>query len=74
VLPNQEEDVVPLISVHAMTGNSSFKTMRVTCYFRKKPLNILIAKKIGCIIDGISCLKVSIVRRQETCIKKGYFS
>ena len=47
--------------------------MQVTCYCRKKPLHILIEndnthnfldvdvdKKIGCRIDGISCLKVDV--------------
>ena len=32
----------PLISVNALTGTTSFRTIRVTGYYKKKPLHILI--------------------------------
>ena len=56
----------PLISVNALTGVTSFRTMRVTGYSKKKPPHILIdsgsthnfldvrvAKKLGCRIEVI---------------------
>jgi len=61
----------PLISINALTGTTSFRTMRVTGYYRKKPLHILIdsgsthnfldahvAKKLGCRIEVIPSLNV----------------
>ena len=33
----------PLISVNALTGTTSFRTIRVTGYYKKKPLHILIS-------------------------------
>jgi len=61
----------PLISVNALNGTTSFRTMRVTCYYKKKPLHILIdsgsmhnfldahvPKKLGCRIKVIPSLNV----------------
>ena len=64
----------PLISVNALTGTTSFRTIRVTGYYKKKPLHILIdsgsthnfldahvAKKLGCRIEVIPSLNVVVV-------------
>jgi len=63
----------PLISVNALTGITSFRTMRVTGLFKKKPLHILIdsgithnfldvhlAKKLGCEIANMDPLSVTV--------------
>ena len=72
----QEEDsssMDPQISVNALTGISSYKTMRVTGYYKKKPLHILndsesthnfldeeVTKKLGCPIRRIPTLSVAV--------------
>lgn len=61
----------PEISVNALTGIASFKMIRVTGYYKNKPLHILIdsgsthnfldeeaAKKLGCHITNIPTLSV----------------
>ena len=61
----------PQISVNALTGIAIFKMIRVTGYYKKKPLHILIdsgsthnfldeeaAKKLGCHITNIPTLSV----------------
>jgi len=63
----------PQISVNALTDIASFKTMRVTCCYKKKPLHILIdsrnthnfldegvAKKLCCLITDIPILSVAV--------------
>ncbi|WVZ13742.1 hypothetical protein V8G54_011308 [Vigna mungo] len=63
----------PHISVHALTGIATFNTMRVTGYFKKKPLHILIdsgsthnfldesvAKNLGYPLTVISPLSVAV--------------
>nr|KYP50671.1 Retrovirus-related Pol polyprotein from transposon 297 family [Cajanus cajan] len=63
----------PQISVNALTGIANFKTMRVTGYYKKKPLHILIdsrsthnfldeevAKKLGYPITDIPTLSVAV--------------
>nr|KYP45442.1 hypothetical protein KK1_033012 [Cajanus cajan] len=63
----------PHISVNAVTGVQGFKTMRVTGSYKKKPLHILIdsgsthrfldvniAKKLGCRIQAMKPLQVTV--------------
>jgi len=63
----------PQISVNALTGIASYKTMRVMSSYKKKPLHILIdsrsthnfldeevAKKLGCPITHIPTLSVAV--------------
>jgi len=72
----QEEDssfMDPQISVNALTGITSYKTMKGIGYYKKKPLHILIdsrsahnfldedvAKKLGCPITHIPTLSVAV--------------
>ncbi|XP_027351487.1 uncharacterized protein LOC113862611 [Abrus precatorius] len=71
--PRESNHVEPLISVNALTGVTSYRTMRVTGQFKKKPLHILIdsgsthnfldihmAKKLGCKIDSMDPLHVTV--------------
>lgn len=61
----------PQISVHALTGIANFHTMRVTGYYQKKPLHVLIdsgsthnfldieaAKRLGCKSNAFDSLRV----------------
>ncbi|CAO2840780.1 unnamed protein product [Amaranthus hypochondriacus] len=65
-LPVQEFDE-PHISLHALTGEQAFHTMRVVGFVKHKPLHILIdsrsthnfldieyAKKLGCVLEQIT--------------------
>ncbi|WVZ23582.1 hypothetical protein V8G54_002126 [Vigna mungo] len=71
---NDNPSLDPHISVNALTGIATFNTMRVTGYFKKKPLHILIdsdnthnfldesvAKQLGYLLTAISPLSVAMV-------------
>nr|DAD38797.1 TPA_asm: hypothetical protein HUJ06_013119 [Nelumbo nucifera] len=68
-----DEAISPCISVNAITGNSHFQTMRITGYYNKRPLQILIdsgsthnfvdeqvVKKLGCKVEAIKPMAVSV--------------
>jgi len=70
-LTDPEQSLDPHIFVHALTGVANFKIMRVTSYFKKRPIHILIdsgnthnfrnaqlATKMGCLLEEISPLNV----------------
>jgi len=63
-LTNHGQSLDPHISINALTGVAKFKTMRVTSYFKKRPIHILIgsgstynfldallATKMGCLLE-----------------------
>uniref|UniRef100_A0A151UHZ0 Retrovirus-related Pol polyprotein from transposon 17.6 n=1 Tax=Cajanus cajan TaxID=3821 RepID=A0A151UHZ0_CAJCA len=65
--------VEPQISINALIGVPCFKTMRVTGYYKKKPIHILIdsgnthnfldvvvAKKLGCKLEDLKSLHVTV--------------
>nr|KYP34597.1 hypothetical protein KK1_044431 [Cajanus cajan] len=67
------ESVEPQISVNALTGVPCFRTKRVTGYYKKKPIHILIdsgithnfldvevAMKLGCKIEDLKSLHVTV--------------
>nr|GEY60354.1 reverse transcriptase [Tanacetum cinerariifolium] len=79
IVQNFGETVIeaPLISLHAMTGESSYKTMRVKAYVGKHTLHSLIdsgnthtfldlkiAKKLGCKLIAICLMDVSVANGQ----------
>jgi len=79
---NPEQSLDPYISVHALTGVVNFKTMRVTGYFKKRPIHILIdsgnihnfldaqlATKMGCLLEDIPPLNVVVADGAKVNIK-----
>nr|KYP36173.1 hypothetical protein KK1_042735 [Cajanus cajan] len=75
------ESVEPQISVNALTGVPCFRTMRVTGYYKKNPIHILIdsgsthnfldvevTKKLACKIEDLKSLHVTVADRSRLSI------
>ncbi|GJR30316.1 retrotransposable element Tf2 [Tanacetum coccineum] len=79
VMHNFQETMVdtPVISLHALTGESTYKTIRVKAYVGKHTVHVLIdsgsthnfldlrvAKKLGCKLKATCSMDVSVANRQ----------